>query len=130
MGNKEIVEGVYGAFARGDVPAVLGAMASDIQWNEAEGFPLYDGTFIGPDEVLNKVFMRLGEIGPNFAAVPDQIIADGDTVVAIGNYSWDKATGDGREQVKMVHVWTVADGKLSAFQQHTDTARVNELIAG
>ena len=130
MGNREIVEGVYAAFASGDVPAVLGAMASDIQWNEAEGFPLYDGTFVGPDEVLNKVFMRLGEIGPNFAAVPDQIIADGDTVVAIGNYSWDNAAGDGREQVKMVHIWTVADGKLATFQQHTDTARVNELIAG
>jgi len=35
----EFVKGVYGAFARGDVPAVLGAFADDIEWYEAEGMP-------------------------------------------------------------------------------------------
>jgi ketosteroid isomerase-like protein len=52
-----------------------------------------------------------------------------DTVVALGNYSWDhKASGQPAE-VKMVHVWKVADGRLTDFQQHTDTARVRDLIA-
>jgi hypothetical protein len=127
--NQEIVESVYANFATGDVPAVLGAMHPEIQWNEAEGFPLYDGTFVGPQAVLDGVFMRLGEIGDNFAAVPTQIVADGDTVVALGNYSWNHPTSGEAAQVKMVHVWTVADGKLTAFQQHTDTARVRDLIA-
>jgi ketosteroid isomerase-like protein len=127
--NKEIVESVYASFATGDVPAVLGAMHPEIRWNEAEGFPLYDGTFVGPQAVLEGVFMRLGEIGDNFAAVPTQIIAEGDTVVALGNYSWNhKASGQPAE-VKMVHVWKVADGRLTEFQQHTDTARVRDLIA-
>src|SRR5438270_910918 len=35
----ELVKDVYGAFARGDVPAVLGAFADDIEWYEAEGMP-------------------------------------------------------------------------------------------
>ena len=35
----EFVKGVYGAFTRGDVPAVLGAFADDIEWYEAEGMP-------------------------------------------------------------------------------------------
>jgi len=126
---QEVVESVYANFATGDVPAVLGAMHPEIQWNEAEGFPLYDGTFVGPQAVLDGVFMRLGEIGDNFAAVPTQIVADGDTVVALGNYSWNHPTSGEAAQVKMVHVWTVADGKLTAFQQHTDTARVRDLIA-
>ena len=85
--NKEIVEGVYASFAQGDVPAVLGAMADEIQWAEADGFPLA-GTYVGPQAVLDGVFMRLGEIGDEFSAVPDQIVAEGDTVVAIGNYTW------------------------------------------
>ena len=126
---QEVVESVYANFATGDVPAVLGAMHPEIQWNEAERFPLYDGTFVGPQAVLDGVFMRLGEIGDNFAAVPTQIVADGDTVVALGNYSWNHPTSGEAAQVKMVHVWTVADGKLTAFQQHTDTARVRDLIA-
>jgi hypothetical protein len=29
----------------------------------------------------------------------------------------------------MVHVWTLADGKLMSFQQHVDTARVRDLTA-
>jgi ketosteroid isomerase-like protein len=73
--------------------------------------------------------MRLEEIGDNFAVVPSQFIAEGDTVVAIGTYSWNhKGTGEPAE-VKMVHVWTFADGKITRFQQHVDTARVRDLIA-
>ena len=124
--NKEIVQGVYASFAQGDVPAVLGAMADDIQWAEADGFPLA-GTYVGPQAVLEGVFMRLGEIGDEFAAVPDQIIAEGDTVVAIGNYTWKHKDSGEPAVVKMVHVWTVADGKLATFQQHVDTVRVREL---
>jgi ketosteroid isomerase-like protein len=71
--------------------------------------------------------MRLGEVGDEFAAVPDQVIAEGNTVVALGNYSWKHKTSGAPARVKMVHVWTVADGKLATFQQHVDTVRVREL---
>ena len=74
--NKEIVENAYASFATGDVPAALGAMADDIQWTEADGFPLA-GTYVGPQAVLEGVFMRLGEIGDDFAVVPEQFVADG-----------------------------------------------------
>ena len=124
--NKEIIESAYASFATGDVPAALGAMAEDIQWTEAEGFPLA-GTYVGPQAVLEGVFMRLGEVGDDFAVVPERFVADGDTVVALGNYTW-KHKGSGEPaSVKMVHVWTMADGKAVAFQQHVDTVRVREL---
>ncbi len=124
--NKEIVEGAYASFAQGDVPAALATMADDIQWNEAEGFPLA-GTYVGPQAVLEGVFMRLGEVGDDFAVVPEQIIADGDTVVALGNYTWKHKTSGEPAEVKMVHVWTMDGGKAVAFQQHVDTLRVREL---
>ena len=124
--NKEIIENAYAAFATGDVPAALGAMADDIQWTEADGFPLA-GTYIGPHAVLEGVFMRLAEIGDDFAPVPEQFVADGDTVVAIGNYHWKHKASGAPAVVKMVHVWTLAGGKAIAFQQHTDTLKVREL---
>ncbi|MEO6156643.1 MAG: nuclear transport factor 2 family protein, partial [Ilumatobacteraceae bacterium] len=124
--NKEIVEDTYASFARGDVAAVLGAMAENIRWAEADGFPLA-GTYVGPQAIMEGVFMRLGEVGDEFAAVPEQLIAEGDTVVALGNYSWKHKTSGAPAKVKMVHVWTVADGKLATFQQHVDTVRVREL---
>ena len=124
--NKEIIENAYASFATGDVPAALGAMADDIEWTEADGFPLA-GTYIGPQAVLEGVFMRLAEIGDDFAPVPELFVADGDTVVAIGNYRWTHKTTGAPAVVKMVHVWTLAGGKAVAFQQHTDTVKVREL---
>jgi ketosteroid isomerase-like protein len=124
--NKEIVENLYASFARGDVPAVLGGMADGIEWTEADGFPLA-GTYVGPQAVLEGVFMRLGEIGDEFAAVPDQFVADGDTVVALGNYTWKHKSSGQPASVKMVHVWTLDGGKAVAFQQHVDTVKVREL---
>jgi ketosteroid isomerase-like protein len=124
--NKDIVEGVYASFAQGDVPAVLGAMADDIQWTEADGFPLC-GTYVGPQAVLEGVFMRLGEVGDEFTVVPDQFVGDGDTVIALGSYSWKHKESGAPAAVKMAHVWTVENGKLATFQQHVDTARVREL---
>ncbi len=124
--NKEIAEGIYASFATGDVPAVLGVMAEDIKWTEAEGFPLA-GTYVGPQAVLEGVFMRLGEIGDNYAVLPEQFVADGNTVVVLGNYMWQHRTSGDPAVVKMAHVWTMDGGKVVAFQQHVDTARVREL---
>jgi uncharacterized protein len=124
--NKDIVEGVYASFAKGDVPAVLGAMADDIQWAEADGFPLA-GTYVGPQAVLEGVFMRLGEVGDEWTVVPDQFVGDGDTVVALGSYTWKHKESGAPAAVKMAHVWTIENGKLATFQQHVDTVRVREL---
>ena len=124
--NKEIVEGAYASFAKGDIAAAFAAMADDITWTEADGFPLA-GTYVGHQAVLEGVFMRLGEVGDEFAVVPEQFVADGDTVVALGNYTWKHKTSGEPAVVKMVHVWTIDDGKAVAFQQHVDTLQVREL---
>ena len=79
--NKEIIEQAYASFAAGDVPAALAAFADDIQWTEPDGYPIA-GTFVGPQKVLEGVFMRLGEIGDHFSVVPEHYVAAGDTHLA------------------------------------------------
>ena len=37
-----------------------------------------------------------------------------------------KETGE-PASVKLAHVWAIRDGKIVAFQQHVDTAKVREL---
>jgi ketosteroid isomerase-like protein len=124
--NKEIVQGAYAAFAEGDVPKVLAAMDDKIEWTDAEGFPLYTGTLIGPQQIVEGIFARLGEVGDDFAVHPTRFVAEGDTVVATGTYTWKhRSTGEPAE-VQMAHVWTVRDGKLASFQQHVDTLKVQE----
>ena len=77
--------------------------------------------------MLEGVFMRLGEIGDDFAAVPEHLVADGETVVALGSYTWKHKSSGEPAAVKMVHVWTMNGGKAVAFQQHVDTLKVREL---
>lgn len=117
----ELVRDLYASFAEGDVPSVLGSLADDVRWIEAEGGP-YGGTFVGPDAVLENVFMKLGGEWNGFAAVPNDFVTEGDTVVALGTYSAEfKATGKSFT-APFAHVWKVADGKIHSFQQYTDTA--------
>lgn len=121
--NRDIVDGLYSAFAGGDIACVLGAMTADIVWNEAEhNLPLAEGNpYVGPQAVLEGVFMRLGEEFDGFAVVPERLVAEGDCVVMCGRYSATaKATGLPVD-VQAVHVWTLRDGKVTGFQQHVDT---------
>ncbi|SRR5258706_4325939 len=115
------------AFARGDVPTVLGVLAPDVRWTEAEGFP-YGGTYSGPQAVLENVFMKLGGEWEGFVAVPRELVSEGETVVAIGTYSGKfKATGKSI-RTPCVHVWKFKGGKVQTFEQHTDTAVVQRAL--
>jgi uncharacterized protein len=73
--NKQIIQGAYQAFAQGDVPRVLALMDDKIEWTEAAGFPLH-GTYVGPQAVVEGVFMRLGEIGNEFTVTPTRFVAE------------------------------------------------------
>ena len=127
MTSKEIIQALYQSFASGDMEAVTAAFADDISWTEADGFPLA-GTYIGPQAVVENVFMRLGEFSDNWGVSVNRLIADGDTVVADGKYTWNhKQTGEPCE-VRMAHIWQLSDGKAVSFLQHVDSARVRELI--
>ena len=121
--NLEIIKGIYAAFASGDIPAVLGVMSPDMVWNEAENnLPLADGNpYVGPQAVLEGVFMRLGDEFDGFSVVPERYVAEGDCVVMTGRYSATaKATGL-PVNPQVVHVWTLDGGKAASFQQHADT---------
>ena len=124
--NKEIIEQAYASFGAGDIPAALAAFADDIRWVEPDGLP-YAGTYVGPQAVLEGVFMRLGQIGDHFSVVPERFVADGDTVVALGHLAWKHKDTGAPALVKTAHVWTFEGGKATSFLQHVDTVKMREL---
>jgi ketosteroid isomerase-like protein len=126
--NSEMVRDIYGSLARGDMPAVLGALDSKCSWTEADGFP-HGGTYIGPDEVLNNVLAKLGTEWEQFSAVPEELITDGETVVVLGEYRGRyNATGKSFT-APFTHVWKMQDGKVTNFRQYTDTALVQKVLS-
>ena len=117
----ELVKKGYAAFAVGDIETVLSIFSPTIRWVEAEGGP-YGGVFVGPRQVLENVFMKLGTEWDGFSATPHEFVASGDTVVALGAYGGTfKGTGK-RLDVPFAHVWKFSDGQAVSFEQYTDTA--------
>jgi hypothetical protein len=125
--NGAVISGIYAAFAKGDVPTVLGALDAQIEWREAEGFPI-QGTFVGPDAVLNGVFMQLGNYWDGFSVTADEVVVSGDRVVSFGHYAGtDKKTGKAF-RAAFAHAWRLKDGKVTHFQQYTDTHLIHEAM--
>jgi ketosteroid isomerase-like protein len=120
--NVAVVEALYAAFAKGDMPAALAAMAPDIVWTEAENYPYADrNPYIGPEAVLQGVFARIGGDWDGFTVTSHERIDAGDTVVSLGRYSGVyKATGKPMD-AQFVHVFRVKNGKIASFQQYADT---------
>ena len=127
--NVELIRSLYGAFGAGDIPGVVGRMAPDMEWNEAENFPYADGNpYRGPEAIVGGVFARLGGEWDGFAAVPEEFLDAGDTIVVLGRYRGTcKATGRPLD-AQMCHVWRVKDGKAVRFQQYTDTLQAARVM--
>ena len=124
--NVSVIQGLYNAFSKGDVPAVLGAMDANIVWNEAEGNKLAKGNpYIGPDAVLNGVFGPV--IGDHeYFKVADINLHDMSNNQVLATLRYDaknKATGKAYN-AQAAHLWTLKDGKIVAFQQYVDTKKL------
>jgi ketosteroid isomerase-like protein len=129
--NVQIVEGMYGAFAKGDIPAVLAALDPEVEWWAAENF-IYDKgkPYVGPESVLKDVFMRIGSDWDGFASSPEEVLDAGDAVISHGYYSGTYRKNGKQARAQFAHIFTLRDGKIVKFQQYTDTAQFKEVIAG
>ena len=130
MDNVRLLKNLYEAFGRGDIPSVLGAMSSDIRWHQAEGNPYMPSgeAWVGPDAVLNSLFMKLGAEWDGFAVHPKSFHGAGDSVIVEARYSGRyKATGKSID-AQVCHVWDVKDGKVTRFQQYVDTAKIQDAM--
>ena len=123
--NVDVVRSAYEAFGQGDMDTVA-AMLATTEWHEAAGMP-YGGTFTGAQAIFDNVLGPITQDVDGFTARPDEILDGGaDTVVSLGRYSGQGANG--RVDIPYAHVWTVQDGKIVRFVQHTDTKLFGEAV--
>ena len=130
MDNVTLLKNLYNAFGRGDIPTVLGAMSPEIKWHQAESNPYRPSgeAWVGPDAVLNGLFMRLGAEWDGFAVHPKSFHDAGDSVIVEARYSgMYKPTGKSMD-TQVCHVWDVKDGKVTRFQQYVDTAKFQDVM--
>lgn len=128
--HMEVIRGMYESFSRGDVSAVLAQMHQHIEWRDAENFIYADRSpYVGPQAVLQGVFMRLASEWADFTITPEEWLDAGNHVVVLGSYN-GRHKQSGREvRAQFAHIWGVTHGRVVRFQQYTDTKQFADAIA-
>jgi ketosteroid isomerase-like protein len=119
--NVRLVQQVYAAFARRDIPAILAVLSPDVVWGEpANPLNPAGGTRHG-----HAGFLEWAEIGRDaeeiLALEPRRFLSDADSV-AVAGYSKVRARSTGKVyETDFVHLVTLRDGKVTRFQEFFDT---------
>ncbi len=123
--NVNLVQSLYEAFARGDIPAILGAMDPDIVWDipQAPDYPL-GGIHRGPQGIANEFFSLIPSYYLEFAATAQHVVDDGDRVIVLGEYRGKGKASGTAFHVPVAHVYGFRDGKWIRFQEYTDTGTI------
>lgn len=124
--NIGIIDKLYKAFDAGDIPSVLASLDANVVWNEAEGNTYADGNpYIGPDAVLNGVFARVGGEWDGFKLVNIELHdMSNNQVLATLRYNGKYKKTNKSIDAQVAHLWTLKNGKVTAFQQYVDTKQL------
>lgn len=117
MSAVETVQAMYGAFASGDVPAILDYLDEGVQWDQdapSYGVPIYEPG-VGREHAA-RFFQALGESVEITRFEPTNFLAGGNQVaVPIQVTLRVNATGKVVEALEM-HLWTFGDdGRVTRF---------------
>ena len=123
--NVKLIQSIYEAFGRGDVPFIASNVRPEARWDfnvVASDVP-WHVPVTGPAEVP-KFLAAFVETVKLEAFEPKQLIASGDEVVAHIRLAYEiKRTGR-RVDEEQLHWWTVRDGKIARLRHFEDTAQV------
>lgn len=117
-----VVQQVYAALARNDVPALLTLAASDSVWTvHAPKDHPYGGTYRGQGG-MGKLLMNLSKSTQRLEFTPMEFHVAGDQVFVVGRerIRWKPAGGE--FSASWLQRWRVKDGKVAVFEEWTDTA--------
>ena len=122
--NERVVQEMYAAFGRGDIPGVLDTLSADIEWRIAGPSELpYAGLHRGRDEVA-KFFETFGQASEFEMFEAQEYFSRGDKVVVLGHERQHvKATGNVVE-TEWAMVFTLRGGKIAQFHNFVDTHAV------
>ena len=127
--NLEVVKNAYAAFLKGDIGAVIAACAEDVVWTipGLASVPVA-GTRRGREGVA-EFFRTLGENQTPQEFQPREFVANGDSVVALGHYSWTIRRTGRTYASEWAHAFTLREGRVVKFREYSDTAAEAEAYA-
>jgi ketosteroid isomerase-like protein len=128
--NIAIVQGLSGAYGRGDIDTVLDGCLADVEWfsgGRKEDFPGF-GPRKGKAEVRD-FFATVSDALTFDTFTPREFYADRDKVFALGHYAGTMKTGS-KVASEWIHVFTFHEGRIAKFREFADTAAFVEAYRG
>ena len=124
--NRRVVQSVFEAFGRGDIPGVLGFVAEDARW-DAPGPPVvpFYGRRRGHAGAA-EFFTQLGSNVEFEKFEVGEFIAEGDTVVVTGSERGRVRANGKTYEMDWVLLFEVRGGKVVRFHCYDDTWAVAE----
>jgi uncharacterized protein len=119
----EVVKAHYDANDRRDIEGMLADITPETEWTEMAGFPCA-GTYHGPEAIVKNVFMPLGAMFDDYTFKLESLLDAGDHAFGIGDYTALHKKSGKAMAARVVHVWQVKNGKVTRFEQFTDTLLV------
>ena len=116
--SADLVSGMYEAFGRGDVPAILEKLDENIEWSVPENLP-HGGDVRGRDGV-GGFFQGIGEKWDGLSVEVESLIADGDRVVVLAHIHGKLRSSGDEAAYEGAHVWTVQGGTAVRFNEYVN----------
>lgn len=129
--NISIVQNLYAAFGRGDIPALIAGLSADVDWTVNGSSSLYPtmGNWKGQKKV-EEFFRLVGETEEFSEFTPQSFHGADDKVFVLGHYTL-KVRKTGRTvSSRWCHVFTLRDGKCCGFQEFNDSAQFVDAYRG
>ena len=127
MSNPDValVQTLYAAFGRGDVPTIIAALAADVAWEvngRRQDHPML-GRRVGPAQVA-EFFRVLAQTLDIRSFTPQDVHAVEGKVFVLGHSSYAGRKTRRPGESRWIHVFTIRNGKVAAFLDFLDTAQV------
>lgn len=118
--NIARVSKLYEAFTKGDIGYIIDQLTDDVRWvTHLDPVVPWAGSFPGK-QAVPQFFESIGSNIEVTAFTPKEFVAQGDTVVSLGDVGYRSRTNGKTAVSNWVFIWKLREGRVYSYEQFHD----------